>query len=64
MSRKRVTARTVTRLLRLAYDLEYLSESLRAEGFSDIADGVSQIASRSGDLSRSLENRLPSGAKK
>ena len=43
-TRKRVTRRTPERLIRAAYDFEYLAACLRAEGFEREGAGVREIS--------------------
>ena len=58
MARKRITQRTPERLIRLAYELERLASNLDYEGFEREAAGVRSMASKSGDIGRSLADTL------
>jgi len=57
MARKSITKRTGERLVRLAYDLEYLANALKAEGHSE-ADTVRVASQSCGYAGRSLLDRI------
>lgn len=49
--------RTGERLMRLAYDLEYISTRLRAANEESAANGVKEISSQLGNIGRDLDRR-------
>ena len=58
MTRKRITHRTAERLIKAAYEYEYLASVMRREGLESHADRVKDISSALGDAGRRLSNEL------
>ncbi len=58
MARHKITKRTPERLIKAAYEYEYLAGSLREEGYESIANGIAAIASKLGDIGRSLDRLI------
>lgn len=50
--------RTAERLIRAAYEYEALAQRMIADGFESEGNGVAHIASRLGDIGRSLMDVL------
>lgn len=50
--RKKITTRTPERLIRAAYDFEYLAGNMRREGYESEAETLQQIARTLGRMGR------------
>lgn len=58
MQTERITFRTVQRIIRQAYELEYLANRLKAAGFEIVSDSVRAASSEMGHAGRALEDQL------
>lgn len=57
-NRKTVTRRTAERLIRAAYEYEYLAARLRHEGYVSAGDGVREISRWLGKIGRDMLDKF------
>lgn len=61
MARKKITARTGERLVRLAFELEDLANRLRDEGHKEAESEVRRASNRMGNVGRDLLDKFSVG---